>query len=149
MKKFLFLVTAAILNGGQGCQTQFWKRPTQGPSLQVWFNLVQPFQRRRFKCDLFQIMPNLNNQYKSAERKISQKNQEYMINYSLPFSCSYNLSSFWLILKQQWTIKISSPLFLFQNIPNLHNRYISADRKNSPQKKREYILNYPFPCSCS
>jgi hypothetical protein len=34
-----------------------------------------------------------------------------LLNYSLPCSCSYNLSSFWLILKQQWTIKISSPLF--------------------------------------
>jgi hypothetical protein len=33
LKKFLFLVTAAILNGGQGCRTQFWKEPTQGPSL--------------------------------------------------------------------------------------------------------------------
>jgi hypothetical protein len=34
-----------------------------------------------------------------------------MLNYSLPCSCSLNLSSFWLTLKQQWTIKISSPLF--------------------------------------
>ena len=39
--------------------------------------------------------------------KFPQKNPEYMLNYSLP------CSSFWLILKQQWTIKISSPLFLF------------------------------------
>jgi hypothetical protein len=30
-----------------------------------------------------------------------------MLNYSLPCSCS----SFWLTLKQQWTINISSPLF--------------------------------------
>jgi hypothetical protein len=58
-------------------------------------------------------MPNLHNRYKSAERKISQNNTEYMLNYSFPCSCSYNLSSFWLILKQQWTIKISSPFFLF------------------------------------
>ena len=36
-----------------------------------------------------------------------------LTDYSLPCSCSQNLSSFWLILKQQWTIKISSPLFLF------------------------------------
>jgi hypothetical protein len=36
-----------------------------------------------------------------------------MLNYSLPCSCSKNLRSFWLTLKQQWTIKISSPLFLF------------------------------------
>jgi hypothetical protein len=34
-----------------------------------------------------------------------------MLNYSLPYSCSKNLSSFWLTLKQQWTIKISSPFF--------------------------------------
>jgi hypothetical protein len=57
-------------------------------------------------------MPNLHNRYISAERKISQKNPEYMLNYSLPCSCGKNLNSFWLTLKQQWTIKISSPLFL-------------------------------------
>ena len=34
-----------------------------------------------------------------------------LTDYSLPCSCSSNLSLFWLILKQQWTIKISSPLF--------------------------------------
>jgi hypothetical protein len=34
-----------------------------------------------------------------------------MLNYSLPCSCSKNVSSFWLTLKQQWTIQISSPLF--------------------------------------
>ena len=93
-----------------------------------------------------------------------------MLNYSLPCSCSSNLSSFWLILKQQWTIEEISifsnsshlewraglsdtilkgkhqgaiparfGLILFsgfrgedlnaifyQNMPNLHNRYISA-----------------------
>jgi hypothetical protein len=50
-------------------------------------------------------MPNLHNRYISAERKISQKNPEYLLNYSLPCSCSQNLSSFWLILKQQRTIE--------------------------------------------
>ena len=52
---------------------------------QVWFNLVQRFQRRR---SFYQNMPNLHNWYISAERKISQKNPEYMLNYSLPCSCS-------------------------------------------------------------
>ena len=61
----------------------------------------------------YKNMPNLHNRYKSAERKISQKKPEYMLNYFLPCSCSYNFSSFWLTLKQQWTIKIASPLFLF------------------------------------
>jgi hypothetical protein len=37
--------------------------------------------------------------------------QEYMLNYSFPCSCSQNLSSFRFIIKQQWTIKIASPLF--------------------------------------
>jgi hypothetical protein len=36
----------------------------------------------------YQNMPNLHNWYKSAERKISKKNPEYMLNYSLPCSCS-------------------------------------------------------------
>jgi len=43
----------------------------------------------------------LYNWYKSVERKISQKNPEYTLIYSLSCSCSLNLSSFWLILKQQ------------------------------------------------
>jgi hypothetical protein len=34
LKKFLFLVKTAILTGVQCCQTQFWKGPTQGSSLQ-------------------------------------------------------------------------------------------------------------------
>ena len=62
-------------------------------------------------CFFYQNMPNLHNWYKSPERKISQKNLEYMLNYSLSCSCSKNLSSFWLILKQQWTIEISFPFF--------------------------------------
>ena len=50
-------------------------------------------------------MPNLHNLYKSAERKISQKNLEYMLNYSFPCSCSKKMSSFRFIIKQQWTIE--------------------------------------------
>jgi hypothetical protein len=30
-KKIIFLVTAAILNGGRGCRTQYRKGTTQGP----------------------------------------------------------------------------------------------------------------------
>jgi hypothetical protein len=113
--------------------------------------------------------------------KISQKNPEYMLNYSL--------SSFWLILKQQWTIeeisifsnsshfewraglsdtilkgnhpRTISAMFgliwfsgfrgedlnviFYQNMPNLHNRYKSDERKIS-QKTTEYMLNYSLPC---
>ena len=42
-KEFLFYVTATILKGG---------RSLKGDNLrQVWLNLVQWFQRRRFKCE--------------------------------------------------------------------------------------------------
>jgi hypothetical protein len=41
---------------------------------QIYSNLVQRFQRR--------------NRYKSVERKISQKNPEYMLIFSLSCSCS-------------------------------------------------------------
>ena len=39
-------------------------------------------------------------------------------------------------------------VIFYQNMPNLHNRYISAERKIS-QKNKEYVLNYSLPCSCS
>ena len=39
-------------------------------------------------------------------------------------------------------------VIFYQNMPNLHNRYISAERKIS-QKNQEYMLNYSLPCSCS
>jgi hypothetical protein len=39
-------------------------------------------------------------------------------------------------------------VIFYLNMPNLHNRYILAERKIS-QKNPEYMLNYPLPCSCS
>ena len=62
----------------------FERDPPRDYPCQVWFNLVQRFQRRRFKFDLLSKYKG----YKSAERNISQKNPEYMLNYSLPCSCS-------------------------------------------------------------
>jgi hypothetical protein len=51
----------------------------------IWFS---GFREDDLKNVIFyQNMPNLHNRYKSAERKISQKNPEYMLNYSLPCSC--------------------------------------------------------------
>jgi hypothetical protein len=69
-------------------------------------------------------MPNLHNRYKSAERKISQKNPEYMLNYSFPCSCSKNLSSFRFIIKQQWTIEEIS---IFSNSSHLEWRADLSD----------------------
>jgi hypothetical protein len=150
------------------------------------------FRKEDLNVIFYQNMPNLHNRYKSTERKISQKNTEYMLNYSLPRSCSLNLSSFWLVLKQQWTIEEISifsnsshfewrarlsdtilkwdyprtipakfgliwfsgfrkedlNVIFYQNMPNLHNRYKSAERKIS-QKNTEYMLNYSLPRSCS
>ena len=155
----------------------------------IWFS---GFRGEVLNVIFYQNMPNLHNRCKWAERKISNKNPEHMLNYSLPCSCSSNLSSFWLILKQQWTIeeisifsnsshlewraglsdtilKATHPgtipamfgliwfsgfrgedlnAIFYQNMPNLHNRYISAERKIS-QKNPEYMLSYFLQCSCS
>ena len=58
---------------------------------QIWFNLVQQFQRRR-NVIFYQIMPNCTIGINRLK--------EYMLNYTLPCSCNWNLSSFWFILKQ-------------------------------------------------
>ena len=47
----------------------------------IWFS---SFRGEDLNVIFYQNMPNLHNRYKSAERKISQKNPEYMLNYSLP-----------------------------------------------------------------
>jgi hypothetical protein len=54
----------------------------------IWFS---GFRGKNLNVIFCQNMPNLHNRYKSAERKISQNNPEYMLNYSFPCSCSYNL----------------------------------------------------------
>ena len=51
----------------------------------IWFS---SFRGEDLNVIFYQNMPNLHNRYKSAERKISQNNPEYMLNYSLPCSCS-------------------------------------------------------------
>jgi hypothetical protein len=43
----------------------------------IWFSI---FRGEDLNKILNQNMPNLHNLYKSAERKISQKNQEYMLS---------------------------------------------------------------------
>ena len=68
----------------------------------IWFS---GFRGKDLNVIFYQNMPNLHNRYKSAERKISQKNPECMLYYSFPCSCSKNLSSFRFIIKQQWTIE--------------------------------------------
>ena len=144
----------------------------------IWFSGF----REDLNVIFYQNMSNLYDQYKSVERKNSQKNPEYMLIYSLSCSCSSDLSSFWLIIKQQWTIeeisifsnsshlewraglsdtilKRTHPgtiparfgliwfsgfrgkdlnVIFYQNMPNLHNRYKSAEIKIS-QKSPEYL----------
>jgi hypothetical protein len=51
----------------------------------IWFS---SFRGEDLNVIFYQNMPNLHNLYKSAERKISQKNPKHMLNYSLPCSCS-------------------------------------------------------------
>jgi hypothetical protein len=46
----------------------------------IWFS---GFRGEDLNVIFYQNMPNLHNRYISAERKISHKNAEYMLNYSL------------------------------------------------------------------
>ena len=49
----------------------------------IWFS---SFRGEDLNVIFYQNTPNLHNRYKSAERKISPKNPEYVLNYSLPCS---------------------------------------------------------------
>jgi hypothetical protein len=82
----------------------------------IWFS---GFREEDVNVIFYQNMPNLHNLYKSAERKISQKNLEYMLNYSFPCSCSKKMSSFRFIIKQQWTIEKN---YIFSNSSHLEWR---------------------------
>ena len=46
----------------------------------IWFGR---FRGEDLNVIFYQNMPNLHNRYKSGERKISQKKNNYMLNYSL------------------------------------------------------------------
>jgi hypothetical protein len=51
----------------------------------IWFS---GFRVEDLNVIFYQNMPNLHNRYKSAERKIPNKNHEHMLNYLLTCSCS-------------------------------------------------------------
>ena len=87
----------------------------------IWF---RSFRGKDLNVIFYQNMPNLHNRYKSAERKMSQKNPEYMLNYSFPCSCSKNASSFRFTITQQWTIEDIS---IFSNNSHLEWRVGLSD----------------------
>jgi hypothetical protein len=81
----------------------------------IWFS---GFRGEDLNVIFYQNMPNLHNRYISAERKISQKNQEYMLNYSLPCSYSPALHSRWpLLLKIEISSNGQNCSILSQNVP--------------------------------
>ena len=57
----------------------FERDPPRGHPFQVWFNFVQRFRGEDLNVIFYQNMPNLHIRYKSAERKIAQKNSDYML----------------------------------------------------------------------
>ena len=62
---------------------------TDIPLQNLWYHIwLSSFRGEDLNVICYQNMPNLHNRYISAERKISQKHPEYMLNYSLPCSCS-------------------------------------------------------------
>jgi hypothetical protein len=74
----------------------------------IWFS---DFRGEVLNVIFYQNMPNLHNRYISAERKISQKNPEYMLNYS-------PLHSRWaLLLKIEISSNGQNCSILSQNVP--------------------------------
>ena len=61
---------------------------TNPETIPAWFGLIwfSGFRGEDLNVIFYQNMPNLHNRYKLAERKISQKKKEYILNYSLPCS---------------------------------------------------------------
>jgi hypothetical protein len=60
----------------------------------IWFS---GFRGEDLNAIFYQNMPNLHNRYKSTERKISNKNPEHMLNYSLPCSITGLFMNFELL----------------------------------------------------
>ena len=59
---------------GHNCE----RDPPKDHPCQVWFNWFSGFRGKDLNVIFYQNMPNLHNRYKSAERKISQKNRIYV-----------------------------------------------------------------------
>jgi hypothetical protein len=66
-----------------------FKIVSDSPTLYSRWLLFSGFIGEDLNVIFYQNMPNLHNGHKSTERKISQKNPEYILNYSLPCSCSF------------------------------------------------------------
>ena len=121
----------------------------------IWFS---GFRQQNLNVIFHQNMPNLQNRYKSAEKKISPKKnglkQQWTIEEISIFSNGNHLE--WraglsdTILKRTYTGTITARFGLiwfsgfrgedlnvifYQNMPNLHNRYKSADRKFHRKKR--------------
>jgi hypothetical protein len=67
LKKFLFLVRAAILNGGRGCRDRILKE-THPRTIPVRFGLIwfSGFRGEDLNVIFYPNIPNLHNQYKSV-----------------------------------------------------------------------------------
>jgi hypothetical protein len=128
----------------------------------IWFS---GFRGEDLNVICYKNMPNLHNRYISAERKFQSDSHALHSRWPLLLkieissnvqNCSIlsqNVPKFELCKHNDELFSIyyrgeDLNVICYQNMPNLHNRYISAERKIS-QKNPEYMLNYSLPCSCS
>jgi hypothetical protein len=84
LKKCLFLVTAATLYlEWRAGLSDIMVKGTLPRNIPARFGLIwfSGFRGKDLNVIFYQNMLNLHNRYKSAERKISQKKTEYMLNY--------------------------------------------------------------------
>ena len=91
---------AVILNKGNFCDMAAILRGDYQMTIQPTFGLIVLSGILDNLNVIFvdQNIQNCDYGYKSADRKIRMRNPEYMFNYSLSYSCIFNLSSFWLAI---------------------------------------------------
>jgi hypothetical protein len=76
LKKLIFLVIAAILNEGGAVGHNFERDPPRDHPCQLWFNLVQRIQRRRFKCESLRRTAKAHMALGQASSKSANQRQE-------------------------------------------------------------------------
>ena len=107
------------MNGGRSCRTQFWNGTTPAKFGLIWFS--RDLNGSFIKICLICIIGKnrLKEKFQRKTRNICLTTPCYVI-----VSCSKYLSSFWLKLKQQWTIEEIS---IFSNSSHLEWRAQLSD----------------------
>jgi hypothetical protein len=146
----------------------FGRGPSKDHSTKILLQLALWFLRRRFLCE-FPIGSYVKLSW--AVGAILVEGPNTFLEENHPMTISSKFCSYWAngFRQEDFYLKGAHPgtmparfgliwfsgfreedlnVIFYQNMPNLHNRYILAERKIS-QKNPQYMLYYSLPCSFS